>query len=249
MKRLNIQEAFVGEANPNQEGTAAEEADEVVLLAVRGGEITTVVEGGTPDDLVVMDATVLRGALRLENERVLIFEIHRDASGAFFDDEPAALHYRRHEGADAGLSTVGDAAYLEQSAEAQPVPATVPGRPGVVSDIMSTPVVTTQPDEDVGKIASILSFHGITGLPVVDDADAVVGVVSEADVIARQGQTVADIMTTPAHTIAADVPITEVAAEMTRRRIKRMPVVRDGRLAGVVSRGDIVRWLSGTTNT
>jgi CBS domain-containing protein len=248
MKRLNIQEAFVGEANPNQEGAAAEEADEVVLLAVRGGEITTVVEGGTPDDLVVMDATVLRGALRLENERVLIFEIHRDASGAFFDDEPAALHYRRHEGAGAGLSTVGDAAYLEQPEGDQPAPATGAGRPGVTSDIMSTPVVTTQPDEDVAKVTSVLSFHGITGLPVIDDAGAVVGVVSEADVIGRQGQTVADIMTTPAHTIAADVPIAEVAAEMTRRRIKRMPVVRDGRLAGVVSRGDIVRWLSGTTH-
>jgi CBS domain-containing protein len=246
MKRLNIQEAFVGEANPNQEGAAAEEADEVVLLAVRGGEITTVVEGGTPDDLVLADATVLRGALRLENERVLIFEIHRDASGAFFDDEPATLHYRRHEGAGAGLSTIGDAAYLDQPEGEQPVPGA--GRPGVASDIMSTPVVTTQPDEDVAKVTSVLSFHRITGLPVIDDAGAVVGVVSEADVIGRQGQTVADIMTTPAHTIAADVPIAEVAAEMTRRRIKRMPVVRDGRLAGVVSRGDIVRWLSGTTH-
>lgn len=246
MKRLNIQEAFVGEANPNQEGAAAEEADEVVLLAVRGGEITTVVEGGTPDDLVVMDATVLRGALRLENERVLIFEIHRDASGAFFDDEPATLHYRRHEGAGAGLSTVGDAAYLEQP-DGEP-PATVPGRPGVASDIMSTPVITTHPAEDVAKVTSILSFHGITGLPVVDDAGAVVGVVSEADVISRQGQTVAEIMSTPAYTIAPDMPIAEVAAEMTRRRLKRLPVVRDGRLVGVVSRGDIVQWLSGTTS-
>ncbi len=246
MKRLNIQEAFVGEANPNQEGAAAEEADEVVLLAVRGGEITTVVEGGTPDELVVMDATVLRGALRLENERVLIFEIHRDASGAFFEDEPATLHYRRHEGAGAGLSTVGDAAYLEQPEGEQPVPGA--GRPGVASDIMSASVITAQPADDVAKVTSVLSFHRITGLPVVDDAGAVVGVVSEADVIGRQGQTVADIMSTPAYTIAADVPIAEVAAEMTRRRIKRIPVVRDGRLVGVVSRGDIVRWLSGTTN-
>ncbi len=249
MKRLNIQEAFVGEANPNQEGTAAEEADEVVLLAVRGGEITTVVEGGTPDDLVVMDATVLRGALRLENERVLIFEIHRDASGAFFDDEPATLHYRRHEGAGAGLSTVGDAAYLEQPAEERPAPATGAGRPGVASDIMSTPVITTNPAEDVAKVTSILSFHGITGMPVVDDAGAVVGVVSEADVISRQGQTVAEIMSTPAYTIAPDMPIAEVAAEMTHRRLKRLQVVRDGRLVGVVSRGDIVQWLSGTTNS
>ena len=246
MKRLNIQEAFVGEANPNQEGVAAEEADEVVLLAVRGGEITTVVEGGTPDELVVMDATVLRGALRLENERVLIFEIHRDASGAFFDDEPATLHYRRHEGADAGLSTVGDAAYLEQPDGAPP--ATVPGRPGVASDIMSASVITARPDDEVANVTSVLSFHGITGLPVVDDAGAVVGVVSEADVISRQGQTVADIMTRPAYTIAADVPIVEVAAEMTRRHIKRLPVVRDGQLVGVVSRRDIVQWLSGATS-
>ncbi|MAG36741.1 MAG: hypothetical protein CL878_10950 [Dehalococcoidia bacterium] len=248
MKRLNIQEAFVGEANPNQEGVAAEEADEIILLAVRGGEITTVVESGTSDELVVADATVLRGALRLENERVLIFEIHRDASGAFYEDEPATLHHRRHEEAGAGLSTAGDAAYLEKPEGDQTVQATGQVRPGMASDIMSAPVITAQPDEDVSQVASVLSFHRITGLPVVDDAGAVIGVVSEADVIGRQGQTVADIMSTPAYTIEADTPITEIAAELTRRRITRISVVRDGRLTGVVSRGDIVRWLSGTTN-
>ena len=113
---------------------------------------------------------------------------------------------------------------------------------------MSASVITARPDDEVANVTSVLSFHGITGLPVVDDAGAVVGVVSEADVISRQGQTVADIMTRPAYTIAADVPIVEVAAEMTRRHIKRLPVVRDGQLVGVVSRRDIVQWLSGATS-
>lgn len=241
MKRLNLQDAFVGDANPHQEGTASEDGDEAVLLAIRGGELTVVVPADTPDDLVLADAAVIRGALRLENERVLVFEIHSGASGAFFEDEPVDLHRRRHQEAGAGLSTIGSAAYMDE-----PAPGAALGmRPGTAQNVMSTTVVTVGPDEPVQAIASLLDFHRISGVPVVNASRAVVGVVSQADVMGRTGQTAADIMTQPAVTVGDDMSIDEIAALMIRSRINRVPVVRADRLVGLVSRGDIVHWISG----
>src|SRR5581483_10872964 len=74
MKRFNIQSAFVGEPTASQEGLEADDDQEAVVLRVRGGELTLVVPSGTPDEQIVQRCGVLRGALRLENERVLTFE-------------------------------------------------------------------------------------------------------------------------------------------------------------------------------
>src|ERR687888_720950 len=97
MKRVNIRDAFVGEPDRHQEGLSnvLDEGLEALLLAIRGGELTVVVRAGTDDARAVQAAECLRGVLRLENERVLRFEIQAAATGAFFEDEPAALHRRR----------------------------------------------------------------------------------------------------------------------------------------------------------
>ncbi len=100
MRRVNIQAAFVGEGGDSDHGD-----EEGIALAVRGGEVIVVVPAGTSDDGAVASASTLRGSLRLETGRVLLFEIHDGAVGAFFEDEPAALFDRREETPSDGLST------------------------------------------------------------------------------------------------------------------------------------------------
>jgi hypothetical protein len=84
VKRVNIEDAFVGEPTSRQADVEAQDSDEAIVLAVRGGEVVVVVATGTPEEGALGAAVLIRGALRLENERVLTFEIHEGASGAFF---------------------------------------------------------------------------------------------------------------------------------------------------------------------
>jgi CBS domain-containing protein len=235
MKRVNIRDAFVGEPDAGQEGIATEraardEGAEALLLAVRGGEVTLVVPAGTDDARAAQEAECLRGVLRLENERVLTFEIHDAATGAFFEDEPAALYRRRQEGAGGDLSVIADS--LDYMASA----------PVYARELMTPDPVTVRPDLPIQQAASLLTYHHISGLPVLDAAGTLLGVVSEADVIGKEGATVGEIMSRPAITAESDARIEEIAALMTRERIKRIPIVQQGRLVGIISRADIVRW-------
>src|SRR5215212_11545258 len=132
MKRVNIEDAFVGEPTSRQSDVEAQDSDEAIVLAVRGGEIIAVVPSGTPDEGAVGAAGVIRGALRLENERVLTFEIHEGASGAFFEDESALLYGRRQESGAVGLSAIGGVDYM--------------GDRRTAGDIMNRDVVTARPD-------------------------------------------------------------------------------------------------------
>ena len=101
MRRVNIQAAFLGEGGDSDTGD-----DEGLALAVRGGEIVLVLPAGTPEDNAVHAASTLRGSLRLETGRVLTFEIHDGAVGAFFEDETAELFDRREQTPADGLSSV-----------------------------------------------------------------------------------------------------------------------------------------------
>jgi predicted transcriptional regulator len=114
-------------------------------------------------------------------------------------------------------------------------------------DIMTKEVVSTRPACKVEEVTRVLCFHGISGLPVTDDDCNVIGMVSEADILARKtGQdTIQDIMSSPPVTIAEDARLEEIAAVLTEKKIKRLPVVRDGKLVGIVSRADVVRALAG----
>ena len=107
MKRLNIKDAFVGEPTYGQEGLETDDSDEAICLSVRGGEIVAVVPAGTPEEGAIAQASIIRGTVRLENERVLTFEIHEGADSAFFEDESARLYRRRQESGSVGLSTIG----------------------------------------------------------------------------------------------------------------------------------------------
>jgi len=113
-------------------------------------------------------------------------------------------------------------------------------------DVMIREVVSTRPSAKVEEVTRVLYHHGISGLPVTNDEKYVLGVVTEADILARKrGQDrVADIMSSPAYAVSEDTPLDEIAALLTERKIKRVPVVREGKLVGIVSRADIVRALA-----
>jgi CBS domain-containing protein len=137
----------------------------------------------------------------------------------------------------------------------------------LVKDIMMTSVVSIKRNADLHEAARLLSENRISGMPVVDDNNRVIGVISEADVLtlaglkkehtfrdilhnilgepvpARSGgNKVEDVMSFPPITSKADDEVMEVAKILEERRIKRLPVVDDdGKLLGIISRADIVR--------
>ena len=136
-----------------------------------------------------------------------------------------------------------------------------------VKKVMTTSVVTVSPAADVDEAARLMSEHKISGMPVVDERNMVIGVISQADILVsagmykghtfsdilknvlgvpvqapKAGAKVKDAMSAPAVTCKMDDYIDEVARILDERRIKRLPVVdSEGHLAGIISRADIVR--------
>lgn len=110
-----------------------------------------------------------------------------------------------------------------------------------VSDIMTTNVISVPATLPVKEVAALLNAHRITGVPVTDAQGRVVGVLSEFDIIARHGVTAAEIMSADVISVTADTDVSEVAQLLTDRRIRRVPVLKDGSLVGIVSRSDLLR--------
>jgi CBS domain-containing protein len=108
-------------------------------------------------------------------------------------------------------------------------------------DIMSTHVIAVTPQTPVKRLAQTLSKNHISGAPVVDRHGKVIGVVSESDLLARKGTQVKSIMTKNVIRVMEDTPVEEIASLMATQHVKRLPVVRGQKLAGIVSRSDIVR--------
>lgn len=114
----------------------------------------------------------------------------------------------------------------------------------IARDIMTRTVLTIQPEATAQEVAQLLAEYRISGVPVVDARDNIIGIVTEADIISkvtREGLTVADLMSREVITVDEEMSASDIAALLTERRIKRVPVVREGKLSGIVSRGDIVR--------
>lgn len=119
-----------------------------------------------------------------------------------------------------------------------------------ISDILrhkGAAVVTAAPGDPVDRLLAMLAEHNIGALPVCED-ERVVGIVSERDVVRRLHErgrsvldaTVGDLMTTDVVSCASTDTVDSVAATMTDRRIRHMPVIDDSRLAGIVTIGDVV---------
>jgi len=115
-----------------------------------------------------------------------------------------------------------------------------------IKDVMTTEVVTVLPDASLKDVAGLLAEYRVSGLPVVDAGGAVVGVISEADILLKEmgdkALTAGEAMTSPARTIGPERPVTQAAKRMLKDKINRLPVVdEDGSLIGIVTRADLVR--------
>ncbi|MGW5782279.1 CBS domain-containing protein [Streptomyces sp. NPDC003863] len=110
-----------------------------------------------------------------------------------------------------------------------------------IGDLMTGDVVSAVPVTSFREIAKLLAEHDITGVPVLDEDDHVVGVVSESDLLARHELTARDLMTTPAVTVHAEETVADAARLMVRRGVERLPVVDvEERLVGIVTRRDLL---------
>ena len=111
-------------------------------------------------------------------------------------------------------------------------------------------VVTLRSEAPVRNAVALLAEHRIGAVIVVGEEDAVAGILSERDVVrclASEGARVLDlpvssVMTAPAITIEPRVSVLAALSDMSKRRIRHLPVVEGGRLAGIVSIGDLVAY-------
>jgi len=110
----------------------------------------------------------------------------------------------------------------------------------IARDIMTRHVYTTSPDESVRNAARMLAERHISGMPVVDAAGTIIGMLTEADIIGKAGERVEDIMSREITFVSEETPVDEIARLLSQRKIKRVPVLTHGRLVGLVSRADIV---------
>jgi CBS domain-containing protein len=118
----------------------------------------------------------------------------------------------------------------------------------VLSGKGSHDVVTIQPDRTVRELVTLLAERNFGALVVSQDGSSLTGIVSERDVVRRlhQGGDVLDspvssIMSTEVRTCEGSDTVDEVMALMTAGRFRHVPVLKDGRLAGIVSIGDVVK--------
>lgn len=110
----------------------------------------------------------------------------------------------------------------------------------MAKEIMTAEVVTVSSAATIRQAANLLTRQQISGAPVLDGRGRIVGIVSEADIVAKRGAHVADIMSKKVCSVDEATSIEEIAAIMTTRKINRVPVVRGNKLIGVVSRADLV---------
>ena len=140
-------------------------------------------------------------------------------------------------------------------------------------DVMVRDVVTVHPETDVADAIKLLAEHDVSAVPVLDDADNLVGMLSEADLIHRveigtekrrpwwqeavtgavtlsadfaksHGKKVGEVMAPGVISVSEDTLLSEIAALFERKGIKRVPVVKDGELAGIVSRSNLIQALA-----
>ena len=142
-------------------------------------------------------------------------------------------------------------------------------------DVMTREVVTVKPDTAVQDIAQLLYSQRISGVPVVDAQEKVVGMVSEGDLMSHvgaigdappkrswwlrllgdapdtaesytrsHGRTAQDVMSRKVLSVSEDTPLGDIARLLEKNRIKRVPVLADGKLVGLISRANLLRGLA-----
>ena len=142
-------------------------------------------------------------------------------------------------------------------------------------DVMVSPVITVKTFTSVKEVAKTFLEYRISAVPVVDDQGKVIGIVSEGDLMHRveagteqrrpwwlwaltsdeglaseyvkaHARKVADVMTRHVITASPDTPLHEIAAVLEKNAIKRVPIVKDGQLVGIVSRANLLQAVAST---
>lgn len=140
------------------------------------------------------------------------------------------------------------------------------------SDVMQREVITVTPETKVEEALRLMARHRISGLPVIDASGAAVGILSEGDLLRRvelgtetrlsawrawlagpgreagnyarsHARQVSEVMSVSLTCVTPDTDLADVVALMESRRIKRIPVLENGRIAGIITRADLVRAL------
>ncbi len=142
-------------------------------------------------------------------------------------------------------------------------------------DVMVSPVITAKPSNSAKELAQIFTRHGISAVPVVDGAGKIVGIVSEGDLMRRadlgtekrhswwlaafintdtlaaeyieaRARKASDLMTAPVITASPETPLSEIATLLESNAIKRVPIVSNGQLVGIVSRANLIQAFAAT---
>ncbi len=111
-----------------------------------------------------------------------------------------------------------------------------------VKEVMTTDVISFSEETPVNEIADRLANAHITGGPVLTSDGFVVGIVSEVDVFSKKGALARDIMSPQVISITEDTGIDEAARLLAGERIRRLPVLKNGRLVGLISRSDVLEF-------
>ncbi|OBH43463.1 signal transduction protein [Mycobacterium mantenii] len=107
-------------------------------------------------------------------------------------------------------------------------------------DVMSSPVITVLADASTQQVADTLARHRISAVPVVDHTGTLLGLLSEYDLLSKTGEVASDLMTTAVVSVTVDSAADDIRHLLIDRRIRRVPVMKAGRLVGIVSRHDLV---------
>ncbi|MBE3572790.1 MAG: CBS domain-containing protein [Moorella humiferrea] len=108
-------------------------------------------------------------------------------------------------------------------------------------DIMTKDVITISAYAPIYELTKLLAENDISGVPVCDESGKVIGMVSEADLIAlKNGSRVMDIMNPEVIAVSPETPVEEVAVVLHTKKIKRVPVYEKDQMVGIISRADIV---------
>ncbi len=114
-----------------------------------------------------------------------------------------------------------------------------------VKDIMSTRVIFAKPNDKIEDVCNSLINYKLSGLPVVGRAKKLVGYISEKDIIAsyskkQKRNVVKDVMNKKVYSIEDDLAVDKVAKIFAKKNYRRLPVVKSGKLVGIVSRKEII---------
>jgi CBS domain-containing protein len=124
-----------------------------------------------------------------------------------------------------------------------------------VKDVMTTTVITVESNKTVTEAAALMAEKDVGNLIVMED-NTPIGIVTERDFVRRvlakeknPKTKISEIMSTPLRVIDPDAPLKEAARRMVRKRIRRLPVIKDNKLVGIITATDFARHLSKKTFT